>query len=262
MRIQTKLTLQVALASGALLMVGTGSASAAETVNPDVPDSPLDQLVAQPGLPGVADTINGATDELQALQQVAPAVDLRHPVQALDTVLPAATTPQQRPAPATAVSAPAAVLHMVPLHLLQHDLAPSAEVSGDLPEPDINAPLGSELAATELPVLPATAPQTATPNRSATPPVDDQLPMLPLHGTVSTKPLDPEAGTRVTGLHTSTTPTSKVRPAAPVQRPAMPTRNQRANTPAAPLPLLDEMLPSTPRQEPGALESATALLRK
>jgi hypothetical protein len=305
MRIQTKLTLKVALATGGLLMVGTGSASAAETVNPDGPDSPVDQLVADAGMPSVADTIHGAPDDLQA----APGVD---PVQALTTTLVA--TPQQRPAPALV---PAAVLHAVPLHLLQHDLTPSAEVSGDVPEPDLNAPLGSELAATDLPalpVLPATAPLTATPDtlpatdlpvlpaaapltpdtlpaRAATPPADGELPVLPLHGSISTQPLDPTAGTRVTGLHTAAAPTDKAQPPAPIRPPAMPAHDQRTDQPAAGLPLLGGLLPSTngvlrtplsvpalngvsgvtqpasltrlTQQGPGALvESAAKLLRK
>ncbi|OXM61120.1 hypothetical protein [Amycolatopsis vastitatis] len=179
------------------------------------------------------------------MQQAATGVDLRHPVQALNTVLPAT---QQRPAPVTDAPAPA-VLHTVPMHLLQHDPAPSAEVSGDLPEQNLNAPLGSELDATDLPVLPATVPLTATPDtvpdRATITPVDGPLPVLPLHGTVSTQPLNLDAGTRVTGLHTSTAPTGAVQPAAPVQPPATPASDRRADTPAAGLPLLGGLLPST-----------------
>ncbi|MEV7097294.1 hypothetical protein AB0M80_31015 [Amycolatopsis sp. NPDC051045] len=232
MRIHTKRTLQVALVSGGLLMVGTGSASAAEPVDPAAPASPLDQLLTTAGLHDVTDTVDGATDDLQAtqpLQQAATGVDLQHPGQALDSVLPAA----QRPAPATAAPATAAVLHTVPVHLFQHDLAPSAEVGGDLPEPNLNAPLGRELAATDLPALPATVPLTATPDtaldRATITPVDGPLPVLPLHGAVSTQPLDPAAGTRVTGLHTSDVSTD----------------DQRADTPATTLPLLGGLLPST-----------------
>jgi hypothetical protein len=193
MRIQTKRTLQVALASGGLLMVGAGSAPAAETVTPDVPASPLDQL----------------------------GTDLRHPV-------PAADAP-----------APAVVLHTVPVHLLQHELVPSAEVGGDLSEPDLNAPLGSELAATALPVLPVAVPLTATadtaPSRAAVTPVDGRLPVLPLSGDVVTRPLDPGAGTRVTGLHTAAVPVQAV----------VPTQDRRADTPAATLPLLGGLTSST-----------------
>ncbi|MEV6640595.1 hypothetical protein [Amycolatopsis sp. NPDC051371] len=198
MRIQTKRTLQVALVSGGLLVVGTGSASAAETVNPDVPASPVDQLVTNPG-----------------------------PVQTLTTVL-AAT--RQGPAPAADAPAPAAVLHAVPV--LQHDPAPSAEVSGDLPEQHLNAPLGSELAATDLPVLPLTATADTVPGRATVTPVDGRL---PLHGNVSTQPLIPGAGTRVTGLRTSTAPVGAVQPAY----------DRRADAPAAGLPLLGGLLPST-----------------
>lgn len=145
MRIQTKRTLQVALVSGGLLLVGAGLASAAVS----------------------------------------------------DPVLPVAS--QQRPAPATDVPAPAAVLHTVPLRLLQQEVAPSTEVDGDLPEHDLNAPLGSELAATEVPVLPR-------------------------HGTVTTQPLNPAAGTRVSGLSTSD--------------------SRRVDAPAAGLPLLGALLPN------------------
>jgi hypothetical protein len=191
MRIQTKRTLQVALVSGGLLMVGTGSASAAETVDPGSV-SPLDQIAANPGLHDAADAINSA-----------------HPVQTLTAVLPAVT--QQRPAAAT--EAPVAVLHAVPVHLLQQVPAPSAEVNGDQPEQDLNAPLGSELAATDLPVLP----------------------VLPLRGDVSTQPLNPGAGTRVTGLQNSGASAEAVQS----------TYDRRADTPAATLPLLGSLLPST-----------------
>ncbi len=250
MRIQTKRTLQVALVSGGLLLVGAGGASAAETVTPDVPASPLDQIVTNPGLHGAADTVNSATDDLQAahtMQQTATGVDLQHPVQAITTVLLPATTPQQRPAPATDAPASAAVLHTVPVHLLQHELAPRPEVGGDLPEQDLNAPLGSELAATDLPVLPATGPLTATadtvPGRATVTPVDGQLPVLPLRGDVSAQPLDP-AGTRVTSLNTPDAPTEAVQPAAPVQPTAVPIYNRRADIPAAGLPLLGGLLPN------------------
>ncbi|MEV6647764.1 hypothetical protein [Amycolatopsis sp. NPDC051371] len=236
MRIQTKRTLQVALASGGLLMVGTGGASAAETVTPDVPASSLDQLVINPGQHGVADAVNGVTNGLEATQS-----------QAAAGVLPAAI--QQSPAPAAEAPVPAGVLHMVPVHLLQHDPAPSADVDGDLPEQDLNAPLGGELAATDLPVLPVTAPLTATPDtmpgRATVTPVDGQLTALPLRGEVSTQPLNPNAGTRVTGLHTSGASAGAVQSAAPVLPPAMPTYDRRADTPAAGLPLLGGLLPST-----------------
>ncbi|MDQ7805862.1 hypothetical protein Q5425_19130 [Amycolatopsis sp. A133] len=221
MRIQTKRTLQVALLSGGLLTVGTGVASAAEVVDPGVPASPVDQLVPNSGLPGVADTVNGATDELQA---ASTGVDLQHPAQALGTVLPLGAQ-QQRPAP---------VLHTVPLHLLQYLPAPSAAVDGELPEPDLNAPLGSELAATEMPVLPATVPLTAAADAEpARATVDRELPTLPLHGTVSTRPLDFKEGTRVTGLNTA------------AAQPGAPANDRRADAPAAGLPLLGGLLPST-----------------
>ncbi len=206
MRIQTKRTLQVALLSGGLLTVGTGSASAAETVDFGVPASSPDQPVTNPGLHGVADTVIGATDDLQAgqpVQQAATGVDLRQPIQALNAVLPAA---RQRPAPVTDAPAPAAVLHTVPVHLLQHDPAPSAEVSDDLPEQDLNAPLGSELAATDLPLLPAVVPPAATPDT-----VPDRATIVSADGRL----------------------------------PAMPTSDRRADAPAAGLPLLGGLLPST-----------------
>lgn len=216
MRIQTKRTLQVALVSGGLLMVGIGSsASEAATVTPDVPVSPLDQLVA-----------NGAADDLQAAQSL------------------------QQPATGVYPRHPAAVLHTVPTHLLQYAPAPSAEISGDLPEEDLNAPLGSELAATDLPVLPFTVPPTATAatelDRTTVSPVDGQLPVLPLHGSVATQPLDPGAGTRVTGLRTSAARTGAVQPPAPALPAAMPTYDPRA----AALPLLGGLLPILPMRAP------------
>lgn len=229
MRVHTKRTLQVALVSGGLLMVGTGSASAAEAVHVDLPTSPLDQLADGQVLPGVADAVNGATGGLQAA----------HPVQALDTVL---STAAPQPGPVPAAGAPAAVLHTVPVHLLQHDPAPSAEPDGDQPEQNLNAPLGSELAATELPTLPltATARPTVTPINGQLP----VLPVLPVRGDVSTQPLNPTAGTRVTGLSTSV-PTEAGRPGTPAQPTAVPTYGRRADLPAAGLPLLGGLLPST-----------------
>ncbi|MFJ7211802.1 hypothetical protein [Amycolatopsis sp. NPDC098790] len=150
MRIQTKRTLQVALVSGGLLMVGAGAASAA---------------------------VSG------------------------DTV-PAAS--QQRPAPATDAPASIPLLHTVPVHLLQHEVTPSADVTGELPEHDLNAPLGSELTATEVPSLPIALPLTAAadtaPDRTTVTPIDGGL---PLHGTITTNPLNPAEGTRVTGVSTS-----------------------------------------------------------
>ncbi|WP_372669969.1 hypothetical protein [Amycolatopsis kentuckyensis] len=186
MRIQTKRTLQIALVSGGLLMVGAGVASASVT----------------------------------------------------DAELPAAS--QQRPAPAAEAPAPAAVLHTVPLHLLQQEVTPSTEVTGDLPEHDLNAPLGSELAATELPIaLPLTATADTESDRTTTP-IDGGL---PLHGTVTTQPLNPTAGTRVTGLSTSDSP--------------------RADAPAAGLPLLGALLPSAngllPTQALGGASDLTSL---
>ncbi|WP_410638086.1 hypothetical protein [Amycolatopsis sp. lyj-346] len=221
MRIHTKRTMQVALVSGGLLLVGTGSASAAVAVDPGVADSPLDQLVTQPALHGVTDDLQAA----QPLEQASTGLDLRHPAQALD-----------------------AVLHTVPVHLFEQELAPSAEVVGDLPEHDLNAPLGSELAATDLPALPVAVPLTATPNtapeRATLMPVDGELPVLsalPVHGDVSGRPLDPEEGTRVTGLHTSA---GLAEAAAPGRPPAEPTHDQRADTSAAGLPLLGGLLPN------------------
>jgi hypothetical protein len=235
MRIYTNRTLQVALVSGGLLMVGTASASAAETADPGVPASPLDQFVTTGGLHDFTDTVDGAAGDLAPVRPLATGVDVQHPAEAVDAVLPAA----QRPAPAIDAPAPAAALHTVPVHLFQHRLAPSAEVAGDLPEQHLNAPLGRELAATDLPVLPAAAPLTATadtePDRTAITPVDGPLPALPLHGAISTQPLDPAAGTRVTGLHTSDFSAG----------------DGRADTSAAPLPLLGGLLPSAGGLLPG-----------
>ncbi|WP_410636410.1 hypothetical protein [Amycolatopsis sp. cmx-4-83] len=240
MRIQTKRTLKVALVSGGLLMLGTGVASAAETATPDVPASSLGQLAT--GLHGVADGVNGASGDLQSarpLQQATPVADLQHPVQALGTVLPTDTR-QQRPGPVADAPATATVLHTVPVHLFQHDLAPSADVDGDLPEQDLTAPLGSELAASDLPVLPVVLPLTATPGtlpgQAAVTPIVGQLAELPLRGDVSAQPLNPSAGTRVTGLRTSAAP-----------------HGQRAD--AGTIPLLGGLLPSTggilPTRMPG-----------
>ncbi|MEU0535588.1 hypothetical protein [Amycolatopsis tolypomycina] len=169
MRIHTKRTLQVALVSGGLLMVGTGSASA---------------------LDGVTTPVEGVTGGLQAarpLEQIMTGADAARPL--------------------------VEVLHTVPAELFRQQLVPGAEVDGELPEHDLNAPLGRELGATELPVLP----------------VDGGL---PVHGSVSTRPLDPEEGTRVTGLHT----TDFAAEAAP---------ESRAAAPAAGLPLVGGLLPST-----------------
>ncbi|MDS0137523.1 MULTISPECIES: hypothetical protein [unclassified Amycolatopsis] len=87
----------------------------------------------------------------------AAGVDLPQPAQAVDAVLPAA---HALPAPT--------VRYTVPASLVQH--VPSAEVDGDLQEPDLNAPLGSELTATDLPTLPL----TATSGRA----IGDGLPLL------------------------------------------------------------------------------------
>jgi len=172
MRIQMKRTLQVALVSGGLLLVGAGGASAAD----------------------------------------------------VDT-LPAAA---QQATPATEAPAPAPLLHTVPVHLFQQEVAPSTEVTGELPEHDLNAPLGSELTATDVPVLPIALPLTATADTTPdSAPDRTALPLeggLPLHGTVTTQPLNPTAGTRVTGLSTSD--------------------SRRADAPAAGLPLLGTLLPS------------------
>jgi hypothetical protein len=225
---RTKRALQSALISGGLLMLGTGIASAAENVNPDVPASPLDQLLPAPELTGLAETVAGATgNPTQPLLQAATDPDLRAPAQVLHSALSPATA--QRPGPA-----PAAILHTVPMRLLQHEPAPIAELPGDVTEYDLNAPLGSELGATALPALPAVAPTSILPGRST--PVDAPLPiMVPLHGKVSAQPLTP-AGTRVTGLRTET--------AAVPGTAAVPADTSRSDAPAATLPLLGGLMPS------------------
>lgn len=216
MRIQMKRTLQVALVSGGLLLVGTGAASAA------VIDTPS----------------------------------------------------QQRPAPAT--DAPAPLLHTVPLHLLQQEVAPSTEVSGDLPEHDLNAPLGSELTATEVPALPIAVPLTATADTAS-----DQATItpvgggLPLHGTVSTQPLDPASGTHVNGLTTA----ERADTGLPLLGGLLPTQQLGGVTQLASLTGLTKLAGSTPLNQagrystsavtapvtqhgPATLESVTKLLGK
>ncbi|WP_410587153.1 hypothetical protein [Amycolatopsis sp. lyj-23] len=209
MRIQTKRILQVALASGGLLAVGSGVASA-ESIVPGVSDAVLGGLTTNPGMHNFADAVNGVTAALQ-------------PGQAVSEVVPAA---QQRPAPAAGASVLGPILHAVPLHLLQQGVAPSAQTDGDQPEHDLNAPLGSELSATELPALPATLPLTADAQqeRSAVAPVGDRL---PLHAVVSPESVVP-AGTRVTGLQDAAAPVS----------------NRGTNAPAG-LPLVGSLLPAT-----------------
>ncbi|KDN17605.1 hypothetical protein [Amycolatopsis rifamycinica] len=80
------------------------------------------------------------------------------PAQALATVLPAV---QESPVPALESLAPA-VLHTVPASLFQ--LSPSTAVD-ELAEPNLNAPVGSELTATELPALPAVSASVADPGQ-------------------------------------------------------------------------------------------------
>ncbi len=244
----TKRTLQATLISGGLLMLGTGIASASENVNPDVPASPLDQLLPAPELHGITNKLTAAAGDLQAappLQHATTAMDLQHPTQALSSTL--STVGGQRPAPAT--DAPVSVLYPVPVQLLQHDLAPSAQLDGDLPEHDLHAPLGSELGATALPSLPAIAPASILPvTLPGGAPAEVGLP--PVRGTVSTEPLAP-SGTRVTGVHTGATPAGVSAPVAPA-RPAVasgmsaaPAHSDRADTAAGALPLLGGLLPTT-----------------
>ncbi|QKV76808.1 hypothetical protein [Amycolatopsis sp. Hca4] len=222
MRIQTKRILQVALASGGLLAVGSGVASA-ESIVPGVSDAVLGQLATNPGIHHFANTVNGAPEQLQAVTETT-GEDLQQSDQPLAAALPAVQQP--------VVGSLAPVLHVVPLHLLQQDVAPSTEADGDSPEHDLNAPLGSELSATDLPALPAALPLAATADteqgRATITPVDDRL---PLHGNVSTEPLDPEAGTRVTGLQASADA------AAPLQQ-----TDERS---ATGLPLVGGLVPST-----------------
>ncbi len=93
----------------------------------------------------------------------AAGVSLQQPVPALDAV-PSIDVP--------------AVLYPVAAPLWQHVPAPSAEASGELQEPDLNAPLGSELAATELPALPLTATSHTTPDTTPERAIGDGLPLL------------------------------------------------------------------------------------
>jgi hypothetical protein len=178
----TKRTLRSALISGGLLMLGTGIASAAENVDPDVPASPLDLHSAQP-------------------------------------------------------QASAAMLYAVPAQLLQHEPAPIAEFADDVTEYDLNAPLGSELGAIALPVLPSASPGRSTP-------IDAPLPVtVPLRGKVSAQPLTP-SGTRVTGLRTETAAV-----------PGMTAGTGRTDAPAATLPLPVGLLPTDVASLPMRLPS-------
>ncbi|WP_410562151.1 hypothetical protein [Amycolatopsis sp. cmx-4-61] len=224
MRIQTKRILQVALASGGLLAVGSGVASA-ESIVPGVTDAVLGQLSTNPGMHNFADTVNGVTADLKTVHPPT-AADVQQPGQILSPVLPAV---QQ----ATTAGVLAPVLHAVPLQLLQQYVAPSAEADGEQPEYNLNAPVGSELAATELPALPAALPLTpAADTQQGLPtvaPVDAR--------TISPDHVNPEAGTRVTGLQA-------VPQAAQLAQPvAAPVRGRGTAAPAG-LPLVGGLLPS------------------
>ncbi|MEV6908045.1 hypothetical protein [Amycolatopsis sp. NPDC051071] len=237
-----KYLLQTTVTTGGLLMLGTGIASASENVNPDLPASPLDQIVA-PAVGGLTE----AMQQARPVQQVDTADEdsLQPTADAVVNDVPAAVPP---------TATPVGPIYPVPMTLL--DFLPSrlSEVVGEAPEPDLNAPLGAELAAAALPTLPVL---------SRVEQVHDSLPMrkpaLPVHGefavphapvdtTIATDPLDAGSGTRVTAVHldapkTATelgTPGSASTPSVS----AVPGHAQRADTPASGLPLVGGLLPA------------------
>ncbi|OXM56106.1 hypothetical protein CFP71_14855 [Amycolatopsis thailandensis] len=215
-----KYALQATLVSGGLLMLGTGIASAAENVDPDVPASVLDQHVLAPAVSGLADAVKQA----QPLRQLDTASQ--------NTVRPIADTVDGTPAIVT----PVGPVHAVPLELFQVAPPQLGDLADDVREPDLNAPLGAELGADEIPLLPVLS-------RAET--VGDVLPVtsapsVPLTGTVTTDPFDPGAGTRVTALHADA-PEVATTYDAPVLNPPVVSAGsgtRRDDAPASTLPLL------------------------
>ncbi len=230
-----KYILQATLAGGGLLMLGTGIASAAENVDPDLPASPLDQHAIAPVTSGLAEALR----QLEAASQdsVRPAVDT------MVTDVPAAVPP---------TTTPVGPVYPVPADLL--DLLPPkvTDVAEDLPEPDLYKPLGAELSATQLPVLPVLPRvehvEDALAGHEPAIPVQSELavPLVPLSGTVASDPLNADSGTRVTALHAEAPEVANTNEAPrPTPMPAMsgmPGHPQRADRAASDLPLVGGLL--------------------
>ncbi|MEV7550392.1 hypothetical protein AB0N89_12270 [Amycolatopsis sp. NPDC089917] len=220
-----KYALQVSLVSGGLLMLGTGIASAAENVDPDVPASVLDQHVVAPATSGIADAVKQA-----------------QPLRQLDTAGQNALRPVADIAEGTpAVATPTGPIHAVPLELFQFAPLHLDDLVGDLRETDLNGPLGAELGATEIPALPVLSRVEDMRDTLPVPAVEGGLPAsAPLTGTVSTDPLDPAAGTRVTALQADAPEVATTYEAPGFHTPAVAAGSgtRRADNPLPALPLL------------------------
>ncbi|MFI9452727.1 hypothetical protein [Amycolatopsis sp. NPDC052450] len=216
MQNRLKYLLQITATTGGLLMLATGAASASEKADRDLPATPLDQIVA-PAAAGLTE----AMQQARPLEQLDAADEdsLQPSVDAVLNDVPAAVPPTTTPV-GPVYPVPAGLLDFLPLQ--------PGDVAGDAQEPDLNAPLGAELGAAELPALPIL---------SRVEQAHDSLPAvkpaLPVHGefavlpapvdtTVATDPLDAGSGTRVTAFHTDAPKTA---------------------TPASSLPLVGGLLP-------------------
>ncbi|MBB5854488.1 hypothetical protein ACFQ05_14360 [Amycolatopsis umgeniensis] len=230
-----KYILQATLASGGLLMLGTGIASAAENVDPDLPASLLDQHTTAPVTSGLAEALRQLDTAKQ--DSVLPAVDT------MVTDVPAAVPP---------TSTPVGPVYPVPADLL--DLLPPkvGDVAEALPEPDLYQPLGAELGATQLPILPVFPRVEQVENTLAghepAIPVQSELavPLVPLSGTVASDPLNAGSGTRVTALHAEAPQVANSNEAPGLTpMPAMadvPGHPQRTDRSASELPLVGGLL--------------------
>lgn len=236
-----KYLLQTTAATGGLLMLGTGIASASENVDPDLPASPLDQF----GAP-VAGGLTAAMQQARPLEQLDAADEdsLQPSVDAVLRDVPAAVPPTTTPV-GPVYPVPTGLLDFLPLQL--------GDVMGEAQEPDLNAPLGAELGATELPTLPFLSrveqAHDSLPLDKPTLPVHSELAVLPapVDTTVATDVLDAGSGTRVTAFHADAPQTAtEFETPGSVSMPGMsavPTPDQRAGTSASTLPLVGGLLP-------------------
>ncbi|HET6285366.1 MAG TPA: hypothetical protein VFG15_01280 [Amycolatopsis sp.] len=216
-----KYLLQTTVTTGGLLMLGTGIASASENVNPDLPASPLDQIVA-PAAGGLSEAVKQA----RPLQQLEAADEdsLQPSVDAVVNDVPAAVPPTSTPV-GPVYPVPAGLLDFLPLRL--------DEIASEAQEPNLNGPLGAELGAAELPVLPILSRVEQAPDslpvRMPNLPVQSEFAILPapVDTTVATDPLDAGSGTRVTAVHV-----------------AAPRSATERRTPGSTLPLVGGLLPA------------------
>ncbi|WP_414938245.1 hypothetical protein [Amycolatopsis sp. cmx-11-51] len=90
-----KYLLRTTLASGGLLMLGTGVASATENVNPDLPASALDQHIVTPAVSGSTEALRQARplEQLDTANQDS----LRPAIATVTTDVPAAVPPTTTP---------------------------------------------------------------------------------------------------------------------------------------------------------------------